>query len=202
MGKQTCFFLWISSFCLYWFLNKMANSFKTLNLNDQILPALPVKFALISGCILFWTDVLIQVHGILTNKALTLSKLKPQSGSLRSNTQKEIKVKTKQLSFRNQEKKWLDFMDPEMITPGNNGLGCWEHGISWIVVKQVKALLRSLTNELGSWEVLRDPGSFPFSFFHPRPGHQSQACHFMFQDGCCISRYHADIPEEEKRKAT
>ena len=57
-GKHSCFFLWNGSFCLYWFLNKMANSLKTLNPNDRIRPALLGKFTLIPGGILVWTDVL------------------------------------------------------------------------------------------------------------------------------------------------
>lgn len=73
----------------------MAKTFKTLNPNDQILPALWVKFTLTFGCIIFWTDVLTQVCGILTNKALTLSKLNFQRGSLKNNRNKLVKKKKK-----------------------------------------------------------------------------------------------------------
>ena len=96
MGKFL-FLSWNSSFCLHCFLNKMAKGCKTLTTNDQVLPALLVQFTLISGCL----SVLTQVRGILTNKALTLSKSNSWSGSLKNNKQEEIKVKTKKLSFRN-----------------------------------------------------------------------------------------------------
>lgn len=71
----------------------MAKSFKTLNPNDRILPALWVKFTLIFGRIIFWTDVLTQVCGLLTNKALTLSKLNSQSRSFNNNKRNKLKLK-------------------------------------------------------------------------------------------------------------
>jgi hypothetical protein len=91
----------------------MAKSFKTLYPNDQNLPALLVKFTLLSGHSTVGTDVLTQVDGILTNKVLSLLKLSSQSRPLTNNKQKEMKVKAKQFSFRNQEK-LVDFMNAEI----------------------------------------------------------------------------------------
>lgn len=35
---------------------------------------------------------------------------------------------------------------------------------------------------------------------HHWPCHCFQACHRVFQDGCCISRNHTDIPGGERRE--
>lgn len=66
----------------------------------RVPPALLVKRTLISGCLLLWTDVLTQVHGARTKKALTSSKPNPLETA-----HKEIQVKTKQLTLRNQEER-------------------------------------------------------------------------------------------------
>lgn len=70
--------------------------------------------------------------------------------------------------------------------------------------RQEHCLSHSSINS-GAERLMRDPGSFHFfqlaiRAFPVCPVGHTQACHFMFQDGCRISRGHVDISEWGKNR--